>query len=131
MEFKLVRLTSNASAVYGVLSIVEGDKKLFTCHTIENKKKIFPDGKYPVKFEHSPRFNTNLWELYGIPGRSEIKIHSANYWDQLDGCIGVGLNLQDINGDFISDITESRKTLSKIHFQMGDLKESAITVVTV
>ncbi len=131
MEFKLVRLTSNVSAVYGVLSIVEGDKILFTCHTIENKKKIFPDGKYPIKFEYSPRFNTNLWELHGIPGRSEIKIHSANYYDQLEGCIGVGVNLQDINGDFISDITESRKTLSKIHFQMGELTESIITVVTV
>lgn len=131
MEKKIIltRLAGNEKAVYGVLSIVEDGVITFVCKTIENKEKTFPAGIYPIKLEHSPSFNTKLWELYGIPGRSEIKVHVANYYDQLDGCIGVGATLEKLNADNVHDITSSAPTLAAFHNKMAGVSETRITVV--
>lgn len=125
----LVRTAHNEVAIYGILTITEGDSVEFVCLTIENKAKSFPVGKYPLKLEYSPRFKTDLWELYGIQGRGEIKIHVANYWNQLDGCIGVGRISQDLNQDAILDIGQSKVALEDFMVTMGDQKESEITVL--
>jgi hypothetical protein len=59
---------------------------LFSCKTLElawrdNKRNIsaVPLGTYDIVFEHSPKFNQKLWELKGVPNRSEAKIHVANF----------------------------------------------------
>ena len=125
----LVRTAKNDVAIYGVLTVTEGDNVTFVCLTIENKAKSFPVGKYPLKLEYSPRFKTDLWELYGIDGRGEIKIHVANYWNQLDGCIAVGRISQDLNQDAILDLGQSRIALEDFMVSMQDQKMSEITVL--
>lgn len=127
----LTRTSKNEKAIYGILMIVEGDSVDFVCRTIENKVRAFPAGIYPLKLEYSPRFKQDLWELYGIEGRSEIKIHVANYYNQLDGCIGVGRVHQDLNDDAIVDLGQSRVALEDFMVTMQDQKESWITVVEV
>lgn len=131
IKFKLQRLVSNDKAVYGTLTITNDTSVLFVCRTIENKAKIFPDGTYPLKFEYSPRFKRDLWELYGIPHRSEIKIHVANKYNQLDGCVGVGANYLDIDKDGIDDIVKSTITLNEIHRLTAGYAEAMIEVVTI
>lgn len=128
IKFKLQRLVSNDKAVYGTLTIISDTNVLFVCRTIENKSKIFPDGAYPLKFEFSPRFKRNLWELYGIPHRSEIKIHVANKYNQLDGCVGVGANYKDIDADGIDDVVRSSITLSEIHRVTAGYTDATIDV---
>ena len=83
----------------------------------DNKSSVscVPAGIYPLKLEHSPRFNKKLWELYGVPNRSECKFHAANYWRQLNGCIALGNKHVDIDGDGDVDITSSRTVMKKFH----------------
>lgn len=126
----LTRTSKNSVAIYGLLAVVEGDEVLYVCRTIENAVKSFPDGKYRLKLEHSPRFKMDLWELYGIPGRAEIKIHVANYYRQLDGCIGVGKVHQDFNDDAILDLGQSKTALLELMEVMSGQKEAEITVVS-
>ena len=125
----LVRTAKNDFAIYGVLMVTECDNVEFVCLTIENRAKSFPSGKYPLRLEYSPRFKTDLWELFGIEGRGEIKIHVANFWNQLDGCIGVGRISQDLNQDAILDLGQSKIALGDFIVTMQDQKEAEITVI--
>ena len=51
-----------------------------------------PCGTYEIDFYDSPHNKCIVPLLKGVPGRSEIEIHIANYVRQLKGCIAVGLN---------------------------------------
>lgn len=77
-----------------------------------------PEGEYDLRLENSPRFRKDLWELYGVPNRSECKFHAANYWRQLNGCISLGNKHLDIDGDGDPDVTSSRDTMKKFHNMM-------------
>lgn len=125
----LVRTAKNDVAIYGILTVTEGDNVIYVCLTIENKSKSFPVGVYPLKLEYSPRFKTDLWELYDVKGRSEIKIHVCNYWDSLDGCVGVGRISQDLNQDAILDLGQSKIALEDFMVTMQDQKTAEITVL--
>jgi len=83
----------------------------------DNKSRVscVPAGVYSLKLEHSPRFKKKLWELYGVPNRSECKFHAANYWRQLNGCIALGNKHVDIDGDGDVDITSSRTVMKKLY----------------
>jgi len=74
-----------------------------------------PSGQYELKLEYSPRFKTNLWEIYGVQGRAECKFHAANFARQLNGCIALGKNRADIDGDGYYDVTSSRLTMQAFH----------------
>lgn len=102
-------------ASLGTCFIYKNNRQLFKCESLErgwlnNKNQVscVPQGVYDCKYEHSPRFGKNLWELKGVPNRSECKFHAANYWHQLNGCIALGRNRKYIDGDLIMDITSSR-----------------------
>ena len=86
----------------------------------DNKSRVscVPAGVYSLKLEHSPRFRKKLWELYGVPNRSECKFHAANYWRQLNGCIALGNKHVDIDGDGDPDVTSSRIAMKKFHSMM-------------
>ena len=87
----------------------------------DNQRMIscIPDGTYSVVLEYSDRFKTMLWEIKGVPNRSECKFHAANYARQLNGCIALGNNRKDIDGDGYHDVTSSRTTMAKFHKAMG------------
>ena len=131
----VLRCTKNTKAVYGIIIVKQGDSILFVARTIENLSKIFPDGVYDLRFEYSPKFGRSLWELYGIKGRSEIKIHVVNFYDELDGCIGVGATHIDIKAgkhdyDGIKDLASSAITLQKFHTAMNGISKSKINVIS-
>jgi hypothetical protein len=48
-------------------------------------------GTYEVQTDFSPHFNKIMPILLNVPGRSEIRIHPANWPSQLEGCIAIGL----------------------------------------
>lgn len=85
----LIRATHKLGATLGTLEIGGPAYKHFA--TLERTSKLFPAGEYRMVYEHSNKFKRQLWELKGIPGRAEIKIHNANTADQLDGCIAIGM----------------------------------------
>ena len=85
----------------------------------QSRVSCVPPGVYPLKLEYSPRFRKHLWELYGVPNRSECKFHAANYWQQLNGCIAIGNNHKDINGDGDPDVTSSRIAMKRLHYYLS------------
>ena len=120
----------------GVLT-VRGDKgiALFECLSMElpwrknlQNTSCIPTGRYKIGLEYSPAFKMNLWELKGVPGRSEVKIHPANYVNQLRGCIAPGLSYADLNGDNTIDISNSRIALTRLMAAMAGVQVSRIDI---
>jgi len=77
----------------------------FECHTLErpwrdNQSSIssIPAGKYNCYWTYSPRFKKRVYLVDGVPNRSGIRIHPANLYSQLNGCIALGEKLGQIEG---------------------------------
>lgn len=125
-EIHLIRSTFDKKQTLGNLFVVEGTKILFQCKTLElpwlnnaRGKSCIPPGSYPIELEYSPAFKRKLWELKNVPQRSEIKIHQANFFNQLRGCIALGDKHVFINGDEFKDLRNSRKTVNRFHEALG------------
>ena len=65
-------------------------------------------GRYKVLITNSPKFKRMLPLLINVKGFIGIRIHSLNWPDETDGCIGVGEN--KVKGGLIN----SRKTEEKL-----------------
>jgi len=134
---RLYRHWQDHNQTFGTF-VVFNEKKMpiFSSACVErgwrnNKKNesCVPVGTYPITWERSPRFNMMLWELKEVPNRAECKVHPANTWQQLNGCIALGIKLKDINKDGYIDVTDSKPTLALFHRAMGFEIDSKITIV--
>jgi hypothetical protein len=98
----------------------------FNCKTLElpwknNEPQVscIPDNIYLCKWTRSNRLSklaghdVYTYEIMNVPGRSGIRIHSANYFFQLLGCIALGDALKDINMDQQLDVIHSGKTVAR------------------
>lgn len=93
---------------------------LIKCKTLElpwvnneRQKSCIPSGSYDVVVRTSPKHSKH-YHILNVPNRTYILIHTGNYHTQILGCILVGSDFTDINGDGCLDVTSSRKTLDKI-----------------
>lgn len=99
---------------------------IFKCNTLElpwknNEPQIscIPDGIYLCKWTRSNRLSkvsghdVYTYEIMNVPGRAGIRIHSANYFFQLLGCIALGDSLKDLNMDQQLDVVHSGATVKK------------------
>lgn len=116
----------------------ETDRQLFKKQSLErawldnkSRESCIPQGIYPLRLEYSDRFGKKLWEIKDVPGRSECKFHSANYWNQLNGCVALGNNRKYINRDLVLDVTSSRDTMTLFHQAMGDDTEAELHVLDI
>ena len=114
-------------ASLGTFYVYEDSSQLFKCESLErgwvdNKNRIscLPELDTIIVKEYSDKFKTDLWELKNTGPRSECKVHWANFFWQLNGCIALGNNRKYIDGDLIMDVTSSRDTVKKFHKIMGD-----------
>lgn len=89
-----------------------------------------PAGTYKVVLEYSDRFKVDLWEIKGVPNRSECKFHAANYWYQLEGCIAPGRKLKHLNRDTYLDVTASGPTLADFHKALNGYTEVQLIITT-
>lgn len=83
-------------------------------HNLNNISCV-PIGVYKVVLEFSDKYKRMLWEIKGVPGRSEAKFHSMNYWYDSEGCIGLGLRYKFLNADKYRDVTNSVNTMKAFH----------------
>ncbi|QQV89982.1 hypothetical protein M1M27_gp38 [Cellulophaga phage Ingeline_1] len=125
-------------ASLGTCFVFEGQEQLFKSESLErgwvnnqNMISCIPEGVYDVVLEWSPKFRKFLWEIKGVPNRSECKFHVANYWYQLNGCIALGNNRKFIDGDAIMDITSSGNTMNDFHAAMGNDKKARLHVFNI
>ena len=133
---KIVRNWQDTNQTLGNCVVYDDYKKpLFSSLSLErgwrnNEKSVscIPVGTYKVVLEYSNRFKADLWEIKGVPNRSECKFHAANYWYQLNGCIALGSRLADINKDGYNDITSSKNTMKAFHKALENDKEALLII---
>jgi hypothetical protein len=135
MRIEIFRLEYEEKQVLGDCVITEDDQELFSSKSLEradnnNQRMIscIPEGEYKCVLEYSARFKTDLWEIKGVPNRSECKFHSANYWHQINGCIALGDRLVDIDNDGFRDVLNSKNTMKKFHKVLEGLTEIQLIV---
>jgi len=93
MMYYLIRQPSTPQGTFG--TIYKADKSVL-CRTVErpwedNQHLIscIPEGVYTCKSYKSPT-KGDVWMVQNVPNRSDIEIHAANVYTDLEGCIGVG-----------------------------------------
>lgn len=136
MHVVIQRFKEDTNQTTGTLAVINKDGwPVFICPCIErgdnnNKRMVsnIPPGRYPLVWEHSIKYKTHLFELKRVPGRSEIKIHSSNFWHELNGCIAPGSYLKELNGDKYLDVAASRRALNDFHRVMKGVTETTITI---
>ena len=67
-----------------------------------------PVGEYEMGWRESPRFG-ETWHVKDVPDRTHILIHVANFSKDVQGCIGLGM---DLMGDTVA-VSESKKAVSR------------------
>ena len=133
---KIQRLWGDQNQTTGVFTVLnEKGQPIFACLCLErgdrnNQKNVssVPAGRYPIVLEYSSRFKQDLYELKDVPNRTECKIHPSNYWDQLNGCIALGLKLKNLNNDQYYDVTNSKATVVEFHKVMKNVTRTTIEI---
>lgn len=127
----LIRQIFSDKEVLGTLHVPnEGD--IWLCKTLErpdlknlNNVSCIPFGTYLCKYTRSNRFSAIAgkdyftYEVLNVPGRAGIRIHSANYVEQINGCIALGSAHLDINHDGTLDLASSKVTMAKFEELMN------------
>ena len=120
MKVVVNRLLDSGKATLGKLTIHDELKEVYTCKTLElswkdNKRSVscIPLGEYKVTSRNSEKYGEHFL-INDVEDRSYILIHSANYYHQLRGCIAVGKNYADIDGDDEIDVTSSKNTMEDL-----------------
>lgn len=105
----------------GKLQLFDNSEKLFECKTLElswldNKQNIscIPKGHYKAQKHMSPNFGKSIW-IQNVPDRSEILIHKGNFYTDILGCVLVGEEYVDIDGDGHKDVTNSTNTMEALY----------------
>lgn len=125
--FETYTLQRGRSGPFGTFGTLRKDGKL-VCQTLErpwneNKPKIssIPAGRYKV-IRHgwennSPVKFKQVWQLCGVPNRSNILIHAGNTISDTEGCILVGRGvMEDTITDSRAAVALLRATLPETFF---------------
>lgn len=100
----------------------------FACKTMElpwknNERSIscIPEGSYKV-IKQPPKEDRPYpyFRLPNVAGRSGILIHRISYVSGLKGCIGVGMEFNDLNKDGVPDIIRSGEALTMLINKLPD-----------
>ncbi len=126
MRAELHRFMSDPKQTLGSLTFFNGDEPVVLVATLElpwrdNERKVscIPEGEYKVVRRHSQKYGDH-WHILDVPGRSHILIHHGNFHYQIQGCVLVGAEHKDIDGDGIPDVVASKRTMDEIDRLLGD-----------
>lgn len=99
MRLTLLRKERLADGVFGELLVTGERQDHLQLQTVEddwrdNAPRIscIPTGLYVLQRTIYRKHGYETFEVMGVPGRSRILIHPANTEEDLEGCIGVGLD---------------------------------------
>jgi len=85
-----------------------------------------PAGTYYAGLIESGKHGT-VYELRGVPQRTDIQIHSANFASQLKGCLAPGKKIDTFKGGK-RGVTFSKVTLGMLMERMGRDEEIQVCV---
>ena len=130
-EVTVIRVPSDEHQTLGILKVKDSD---FMAKTLElawknneNNVSCIPIGTYICKYTRSKRISEATgkdyftYEITNVPNRGGVRIHSANYFHQLRGCIALGDKDKslDMDGDGSIDIAHSGATIKAFELLMN------------
>ncbi len=77
-------------------------------------ESCIPEGEYEVKAKKSKKFGDLAFEIQDVPGRTDILMHVGNFTRESRGCQFLGWHFVDIDGDGITDVANSEKTMKDL-----------------
>lgn len=94
MKLDIYRASYGAKSTLGEL-FVDNQRECFTLEPAKDKPvheghPCIPAGVYEVRLTLSPHMGYVTPEVLDVPGRTAIRIHKANYPEELLGCTAVG-----------------------------------------
>lgn len=112
----LVRFAYAPFGTYGRLMVPDCDTVFWTVGPpwLANmpEKSCIPEGTYGVVkdlfVKDAGSEGYDAFRICGVPGRSRIFIHIANWPRQLKGCIGIGLRVQGDSADSCWGVADSQ-----------------------
>jgi len=136
-RFILWRIKGDFNQTLGVFMVVDANGWPLLCLPClergdrNNKKNVSSAnaGIYPIVLEYSNKFEMLLWELKETGSRSEMKVHIANFWKQLEGCIALGMKFTDLDNDGYQDVAQSGDALKLLNELMEGITETTITII--
>lgn len=133
---EIARGESTDAGTFGTLSLNNGE---WSCITGElpwrdndHGTSCIPPGTYTCKWINSPKHG-ECYQVTGVPDRSMIEIHSANYCgdktkvnpttdtyyiSQLLGCIALGRSVGVMDGQMA--VLKSKETIADFERRMGE-----------
>lgn len=133
MKLRLLRTTQGAEGTFGQLMGL--DDAYFTgeepWRDNRQDESCIPAGTYQVIWSRSSRLSAKYgkdyftYEVIGVPDRTGIRIHSANYVGdetqgykkELSGCIALGLSIGKLEGQ--TAVLASRDAIAKFQDTMN------------
>jgi hypothetical protein len=113
----VIRHEALADRTLGTLHVFDGHTEQARFATLElpwrdNKRNVsrIPAGVYSLLPRSVPKFGDHF-HVEDVEGRSWILIHAGNYPQHTQGCILLGMNHLDINGDGIPDVSRSKMAM--------------------
>lgn len=121
LEVLIERYPSGEKQTIGHLYVLNEHKEtVYDCHTLElpwkeNKKRIscIPKGVNTVVKRWSKKYKWHF-HITDVEGRSWILIHIGNFYTEILGCILIGTELEEINGDGIMDVKHSGTAMKEL-----------------
>lgn len=134
MRGVLIRSSDDGIQTLGNLIVFDGEKIVFKCKTLElawhdNAKgaSCIPNGVYQVIKRYSEKHKDH-YQISNVPDRDFILIHKGNFNYEIRGCVLVGLEHTDINGDGRKDVTASRIVMEQMLKSVGEFELTIISI---
>lgn len=128
----LNRFTQNDRATHGILKTEDASHSWFTLELPwkDNQHGVscIPAGTYVCQRRWSERHQSEVFGLLNVPERSDIELHVANFARQLLGCIALGTQVLDIDGDGEDDVQHSRQAFDEFMALMKDVDTFELTI---
>ena len=134
---RLKRLKSNSMGTLGIITL-DGVE---VCQSIElpwvdvehdviSDKKVscIPDGVYFCKRDMYHAKGYEVFEVQNVPGRDQILIHIGNYLRDTNGCILVGLQRGESNGQYC--VYKSKPAFDILMKLLKDEKEICLEITS-
>ncbi|MEH0154686.1 DUF5675 family protein [Limibacter armeniacum] len=122
----LKRFPDDGRQVLGRMHVYRGIDQVFSTCTLElsdkgNARNIscIPRGTYKVVPRHTDARGWH-YEISGVPGRSLILIHPGNFHRDIQGCVLLGTDFIDIDGDGHKDVVSSRRQCDALWDCIGE-----------
>lgn len=126
MNVTLVRFWGDDKETLGFIKVCSLDGKLLTVHhslelgwhNNQNDISCIPAGSYSCVYTHSPHLSqvaghdVSTYELQNVPNRAGIRIHAANFYSELLGCLSLSNDFVDLNHDGELDGVSSRQAIA-------------------